>query len=99
MRSFKEDGTPSQFSLHAVTADKNRNTGGKIIHLTDVNISGLRKQNPSAKHESRKAEIKGIRQPAHYRNSTMNLVHQESGTVTKIHPRLIVKFNGEKVYH
>lgn len=87
------------FSVSFVTLDQSRNTGGDIMQLDDVIISfqdhravDLGFQAP----EEAKTNFK--KSPGHYEHATRNVM-LKNGMRRKFHLRLLLTFNGKKVFY
>jgi len=94
------DGKPLKFQIRFVTADRSLGTGGDIIEISNgrkcigLNKQGspvfdLRTQSPSTDSRIKK-------DPRHWVNSTRNIL-LENGKIRKVHIRLIIEFNKQKV--
>ncbi len=90
---------PVPFSIAYVTCDQMRNSGGEIMKLDNVMLS----------HNQHKAEDFNFaapdfgnpdkpRKPRHYENATRNLI-LPNGKIRKFHIRLVLQFNGKKVFY
>lgn len=92
------------FSCVAVSFDKKRRTGGEFIEIIEGVIakkdSDEFAERSLTKIEREIFEIK-TKSPNHYLNHTRNVAICVDGYVTnvikKIHPPLIIKFNGKNV--
>jgi hypothetical protein len=90
------------FSVTVVTCDMNRDKGGEILELKNVKlawaygklINHQKKESPSEK----KTEQELRKNPKHYDNGTQNLL-LENGLTRKIHVRLVMTYNGKKVFY
>ena len=100
MDQFGPDGKPSKFQIRFVTADRSLGTGGDIIELSNGRkCVGLNKQGSPVfdlrtKSPSIDSRIK--KDPRHWVNSTRNIL-LENGKIRKVHIRLIIEFNKQKV--
>ena len=74
-----------EFDCVVVKADEKRNSGGELIELNNCTLA------PLSKKES-------IRNANHYHNDTRNLV-DASGKAVKIHPRLMIEFDGKELIY
>jgi hypothetical protein len=90
------NGNPVPFSLRFVTADRKRDTGGEIIAVKNA-VKCVGKKNGEVVFLGK--EITAPRRNAHHwENSTRNIA-LENGGIRKIHIRLIIEFNGQKVIY
>jgi len=85
---------PIPFSITFVTADRRRNTGGELKEISGGILSKHNKNLPM--HMRRVDGFGGSRKPASYENSTRN-VQAPDGSITKVHIRLLKKFNGHTI--
>lgn len=90
---------PKPFSLAFVTCDLERKTGGEIVRLENCvlyrknqNFSGLGFSEPEP------PVTDFSKNPDHYGNATRNIV-LPNGHVKKVHIRLLLEFNGQKVFY
>jgi hypothetical protein len=90
--NHKGEGIP--FSISFITADKRRNTGGELF--TIPNAVFLPNYLNASKEIRRLAMPKS---PKHYQHSTLNLFNLDTLRIVKIHPRLILFFNSQKVIY
>lgn len=92
------------FDLVVVTADRKKMTGGELLELKGGVLHGERK---SLHQDLRIGRIEGgkpqdlnggkkIKGPNHWENKTRNVL-LPNGEVRKVHIRLIVRFNGQRV--
>ena len=94
------DGKPIKFQIRFVTADSSLGTGGEIIEISNGRkCVGLNKQgspvfNLRTKYSPSDSRIK--KDPRHWINSTRNIL-LENGMIRKVHIRLIIEFNNQKV--
>src|SRR5690554_6748103 len=90
---------PEPFSLSYVTCDQHRHTGGEIISLGKVLLSHNENM---AKELDFVAPEKGIsgrtRRPRHREHATRNVI-LPNGKIRKFHIRLMLQFNGKKVFY
>lgn len=87
------------FSITYVTCDTNRKTGGEIMKLDNVILSF--NQNNAGKLGFEKPELpvtEFSKKPKHYSNATRNVLLQ-NGMRRKFHIRLLLEFNGQKVFY
>jgi hypothetical protein len=87
------------FSISFVTCDLNRTTGGDVVKLENVLLSfkpfaaakaGFQMPEPAITDFSKK--------PRHYEHATRNVLLQ-NGMRRKFHIRLLLEFNGQKVFY
>jgi hypothetical protein len=98
MDKLDRNNNPVRFDIKFVTADRAKQIGGEIIELKDV-CKCVGKRNGKVVFDTRnaKSEIAKIpKAPKHWVNSTRNLL-LSNGQIRKIHIRLIIGFNGQKV--
>jgi len=98
MDRLDDQGRGVPFQIRFVTADRNRGTGGEVIELSGVRKC-IGKRNGKVVFDTRKkGENKnpGTGDPRHWVNSTRNLL-LPNGQIRKVHIRLIVEFNHQKV--
>jgi len=94
MDRLDHNGQPIPFSILALSADRKRHTGGKWIEL---NGCILAKHNSNLPLHARRVDGGGgSRKPSHYENATRN-IQSPDGSITKVHIRLIKKFNGQTI--
>ncbi len=100
MDQIGDDGKPSLFQMKFVKADRTRGTGGDILEIINGRkCVGLNKQgspvfNLRTKYSPSDSRIK--KDPRHWINSTRNIL-LENGMIRKVHIRLIIEFNNQKV--
>jgi len=97
------------FSCKVVTYDKNRKKGGTIVEYSEAKQLGagegehIPEQRPPTRIEAKRSPNKPgtKRNPNHRKYYTRNIVIYQNGVETaikrKIHPPLIVEFNGKEV--
>jgi hypothetical protein len=98
MEQLDEFGKPKKFQMRFVTANRNLGTGGEIIEIEDGRKC-VGKRNGSVVHDTRKAyaEVPALsKDPHHWINSTRNIL-LPNGQIRKVHIRLIIEFNHQKV--
>jgi hypothetical protein len=98
MDLFGNDGIPLSFQIKFVTANRNQHTGGEIIEIKEGRKC-VGKKNGKIIFDKRVVtpEIQKInKDPHHWINSTRNIL-LPNGQIRKIHIRLIIEFNGQKV--
>jgi hypothetical protein len=99
MESMDPHGKPVRFQLKYVTANRTTGEGGDIIELTDACKCSIRTKKgkevfPFKKNVS--ACEKLPKDPRHWVNSTRNIL-LPNGQKRKLHIRLIIEFNNQKV--
>ncbi len=100
MDQFGPDNKPFKFQIRFVTADRSLGTGGEIIEIINGRkCVGLNKQGSPVfdlrtMNSSSDSRIK--KDPHHWINATRNIL-LENGKIRKIHIRLIIEFNHQKV--
>lgn len=100
MDQFDADGQPIPFSIKFVTANKTTGKGGEIIEIESC-TKCVRKDNAGnviVDTRINDGQAKQRKCPNHYDNNTRNLL-LPNGQIRKCHIRLIVEFNGRKVYY
>jgi len=86
--------TGRPFDISFVTADRNKGKGGEIRNYAQCSATRI----PGAKSGDVPREPeKGKKAPNHFENDTINIQISGSREIRKIHPRLIIRFNGNKV--
>lgn len=96
MDQVSSSGIPVPFSLKFVTADRKRKTGGEIIEVKDA-IKCIGKKNGMVIYDGNTLSRKE-KAPSHYENATRNIA-LPNGSIRKIHIRLIIEFNAQKVIY
>lgn len=101
MRAVGTDGKPKCFSIRWITLNVNKKTGGEIRELEKAIC--LNNVANKSRRKSTKAISPSTQKVARHRqNQTMNIKEMigkmEYGEIIKIHPSLILTFNGKKVY-
>jgi hypothetical protein len=100
MDQVGEDGNPVRFQIRFVTADRTRRTGGEIIEIIDGMKCSPGKRDGAPVLDTRlpgKPTERSAHDPNHWRNSTRNILLPNGG-IRKVHIRLIIEFNNQKVY-
>lgn len=93
-------GNPYPFDISFRTLQRNSKTGGRLITYNQV-IKSTSKKFIENKNSLLAAVQSGAivkRNPNHYRNRT-RLLELQNGDKKKIHIRLIVSINGQKMYY
>ena len=101
MDSLDASGKPVRFQLKFVTANRTTGEGGDIIELKDATKCSVRTRDgreifPQRSFSSA-AERPG-KNPNHYANATRN-IRLPNGQKRKLHIRLIIEFNHQKVVY
>jgi hypothetical protein len=85
------------FSISFVTHDKIRKTGGQLITLEKARKVGFKGEKAERFTQNKKG-VKVLRKnPHHFSHFTKNIQDMKTRKVIKIHCRLIVSFNGERM--
>jgi len=100
MDRIGDDGKPCPFQMKFVKADRTRGTGGDILEI----INGRKMVNKDKDGEpvfdfrpkSHPSEPGLKKDPRHWVNATRNIL-LENGEIRKVHIRLIIEFNNQKV--
>jgi len=98
MDQFDGAGMPVKFDIKFVTADRIRKTGGEIIEIKQ-GCKCVGKKKGKVIFDTRLAPTdipKSPKDPNHWINQTRNIL-LPNGQIRKIHIRLIIEFNGQKV--
>ena len=93
------------FSITWVTADRKKETGGKVLHLINAVLvqrdSKAKKRVGSAVVSNATVVddeyLSGKRNPRHYENDTINIMKRGTQQIRKAHVMLITVFNGKPV--
>ncbi len=100
MRTPDDKGNAVPFSIEFVQADRRRKTAGELMRMENVIQSGIRPSTKATKHKERLKEIvTGKKNPNHWEHSTLNLYNPATQRITKVHTRLLVKFNEQPVIY
>lgn len=93
------DSTAEPFSITFCTADRQRGTGGEVVTLEGCVQTGAPEKVKGAKPASALATAPAVGKgkPCHRANQTRNVTILSSGKTRKVHIRLIMEFNGQKV--
>jgi hypothetical protein len=99
MDQFDDDGKPVRFHVKFVTADRIRRTGGEIIEIPSGRKCVGNRNGKTVFDSRQKADENPSisRQPNHWVNSTRNIILPNGG-IRKVHIRLIIEFNNQKVF-
>ncbi|MCX6267044.1 MAG: hypothetical protein NTW16_06765 [Bacteroidetes bacterium] len=99
MDQLDDDGKPVRFHVKFVTADRIRRTGGEIIEIPSVRKCVGNRNGKTVFDIRQKADENPSisRQPNHWMNSTRNILLPNGG-IRKVHIRLIIEFNNQKVF-
>ena len=95
MDYLDEKNQPVKFQMKFVTANRDKNTGGEIIEIKDA-CKCIGKKAGKVIFDKRPAPDINSKNPNHWVNSTRNVL-LPNGLIRKIHIRLIIEFNGQKV--
>lgn len=91
------EGKP--FSITYVTCDVNRKTGGDIMKLENVILSFQQKGAEKFGFEDPEPNVTDYSKRAnHYEHASRNVLLQ-NGMRRKFHIRLLLEFNGQKVFY
>lgn len=93
---FIRSGQP--FSLTWVTANRKRDTGGKMMNLIDAIRADIA-DDGKERHKSEAIEMIPVskKNPNHFQNDTINIRKRGAERITKVHVNLITVFNGKPV--
>jgi len=100
MDQIGDDGKPRPFQMKFIKADRTRGTGGEILELLQGRkvVSKDKQGNPvfdlRPKVQPSASTLK--KDPRHWVNATRNII-LENGEIRKVHIRLIIEFNHQKV--
>ena len=99
MDRLDHDGKPVRFHVKFVTADRIRRTGGEIIEIQSGRKCVGNRNGMTVFDSRHKADehSRNSRQPNHWVNSTRNIILPNGG-IRKVHIRLIIEFNNQKVF-
>ncbi len=99
MDRLDDDGKPERFHVKFVTADRIRRSGGEIIEIPSGRKCVGNRNGKTVFDSRQKADHNSSisRQPNHWVNSTRNIILPNGG-IRKIHIRLIIEFNNQKVF-
>jgi hypothetical protein len=90
---------PETFSISFVTCDQERKTGGEIIKLENVILSFNEKHSNRFGFEAPEENLTPFsKAPNHYEHATRNVL-LKNGMRRKFHIRLLLEFNGKKVFY
>jgi len=96
---LEEMAEPKPFSITFVTCDVNRKTGGDIIKLENVILSFNDHRAEKLGFESPALPVTGFsKKPNHYDHASRNVL-LKNGLRKKFHIRLLLEFNGQKVFY
>lgn len=97
--ALKEMKEPKPFSISFIKCDVNRKSGGEIMKLDNVILSFNEVQAEKIGFESPEFPVTGFSKRArHYEHATRNVLLQ-NGMRRKFHIRLLLEFNGQKVFY
>lgn len=90
------------FTITVVTCDLNRDKGGEILELKNVKLAWAegKKLNPQKQSTPIEKDSQPVhrKNPQHYYHGTQNLL-LENGMTRKVHVRLVLTYNGKKVFY
>jgi hypothetical protein len=90
---------PEPFSLSYVTCDQHRRTGGEIMKLEKVLLSHNENMSEELGFAAPEKGTSGrTRRPRHREHATRNVI-LPNGKIRKFHIRLMLQFNGKKVFY
>ena len=105
MEAQDNGGNLLPFSLKVVTYNEQQQTGGEILVIDQGTLSDEGKKTPVTPPNPAQAILKEVRKmdkrkkdPNHNVNYTRNIRVLPGGNIRKIHPLLIIEFNGQKVF-
>jgi hypothetical protein len=106
MRRFDESGDPVPFQMKVVSVNRSQDTGGEIFTI-DQGVECVGKKDGKVMFNTRfqgKTIQFSKKDPRHWKNSTRNILVQKSrqfrtGYILKVHIRLIIEFNHQKVIY
>lgn len=91
------EGKP--FSISFITCDQERKTGGDLMKLEDVILSFNQNHIEKFGFDEPESNVTDIRKaPRHYEHATRNVL-LKNGMRRKFHIRLLLEFNGQKVFY
>jgi len=97
--ALKEMDDPNPFSIVYTTCDINRKTGGEIFKLDNVILSFNENRAEKLGFESPTQGVTGFTKKAnHYDHASRNVL-LKNGLRKKFHIRLLLEFNGKKVFY
>lgn len=86
------------FSIVFVTCDQSRDQGGDIMTLEKVVLNFNKNAASKAEFEMPEPLTGFNKRPNHYEHATRNVLLQ-NGMRRKFHIRLLLQFNGKKVFY
>ena len=96
---LKEMETGAVFSLTLIRYDRKRKTGGQVVTYDEARLYQPAQKSTSSVNAHRMAAIKTSRRPNHGQWFTRNIQLLQDGypidMIRKIHPPLVVTFNGK----
>ena len=97
--ALEEMKKPKPFSIAFVTCDQERKTGGEVLKLENVILSSNEKHIGELEFDSPSGNVTSFsKAPNHYEHATRNVLLQ-NGMRRKFHIRLLLEFNGQKVFY
>jgi hypothetical protein len=99
MDMVDENNKPVKFQVKFVTANRKLKTGGEIIEIVDGRkCVGKRHGEMVFDNRPSKQEVSTTsRPPNHTANSTRNILLTNGG-IRKVHIRLMIEFNNQKIF-
>ncbi|MFZ4523913.1 MAG: hypothetical protein ACOYNC_19585 [Bacteroidales bacterium] len=99
MDQLDDDGKPVKFQVKFVTANRKLKTGGEIIEIADGRkcVGKRRGEMVFDMRKSLQDPSCVSRPPNHTANSTRNIL-LPTGGIRKVHIRLIIEFNNQKIF-
>lgn len=97
MDRLDDQGKPIKFNIKFVTANRKERTGGEIIEIKGGRkCVDVKEDKPVFDTRKSVSEPKLHKNPNHWVNSTRNIL-LPNGRIRKVHIRLIIEFNDQKV--
>jgi hypothetical protein len=97
--ALSEMNEPKPFSILFVTCDIKRKTGGDLIKLENVILSFNENRAKRLGFETPEPPVTEFtKQANHYENASRNVL-LKNGLRKKFHIRLLLEFNGKKVFY
>lgn len=98
MRSFDVHGNPVKFDIDVLSRNNKKDSGGRVLQYTGVQVSGLKNKSATTKHNEKKEKITlSGKDPQHNSNLTLNLYKPGQPGAYKIKVFNITRLNGNKV--
>lgn len=86
------------FSITYVKCDQSRKEGGDIMKLENVMLSHNKNKAVEMGFDSVMPVTEWTKKPSHYEHATRNVILQ-NGMMRKFHIRLLLTYNGKKVFY